>query len=220
MSKFKFQKSKKTDTSIIEITDDDDSCSPKKTNYDATINNTLQSSGYGSIAPSGAVKRDVDGDILKIESDVCLTSGDVEDLDMFLNAKPEYVTAMEELQKNLDQIGSCKTPKPLAKWTDSQPLKSSGKFKFQKPKSANDSTPTSTASSTKTIPDMFRKVLDSNKMSSSSSVTSSAASSASVSSSTKFALPLKFDTSSQDSAKENCAIIDDDEWDNLVNGLV
>lgn len=147
----KLKTKNEVNTSVIEITDDEDSRSPVKNS--ASLNNDEYRIGAN------------------IADHVCLSSTDMDLLDSSLNAKQEYVKAMQKLSQNLQQIESVRTPISTAKLPTS---KSTGKFKFAKPKSAaaeafpstpNTSIISSTIISTKnnvkpaTIPAMFKTAL-------------------------------------------------------------
>jgi hypothetical protein len=152
MAMAKLKTKNQVNTSVIEITDDEDSRSPVKNN--ASLNNDEYRIGAN------------------IADDVCLSSTDMDLLDSSLNAKQEYVKAMQKLSQNLQQIESVRTPISTAKLPIKN--KSTGKFKFTKPKSAateafastsNTSISSSTIISTKnnvkptTIPAMFKTAL-------------------------------------------------------------
>lgn len=215
---FKFQAPKKPNSSVIEITDDENSCSPVKTGSAEWTNFTRNSTATSGIGSSiSTLASDIitdDKDDIQIQSSFSLSTDDVDDLNLFLNTKEEYVSAVESLQRNLDQIGTCRTPESSMKHTTTEPSKSTGKFKFQKPKSTIvGSTPTlSSAVPAKTIPHMFRNVLSQNTREKTA---------------TPIAVPAISTQSSminsQDSAKENYSLLDmndDDQWDSLVAGYV
>lgn len=205
---FTFKASKKVVTSVIEITDDEDSLSPVKNDTSRFAPSSISStatSGMGSTFATGIYEDD--NDEVKIGSNVSLSTDDVNDLDSFLNSKQEYISAVEKLQKNMNQIRTYHTPEPSTKRTELPPAKSASKFKFQQPKSttSKNGTPTSTAPTAKTIPDIFKNVFSQNAREKPTS---------------SLALPTTFEPliSSQDSTKENYALSeDDDKWDSIVS---
>lgn len=146
--KFKFT-TKKVDTSIIEIIDDDDSdCLNKNSNATAATTKakpTEKSASDRNYLDEYCIGSDVNG--------ISLSSNDLESLDSSLNGQEDYVRAMERLSEDLKKV---ETKKPLAEFTplrkeqqSSQPVRSAGKFKFQRPKSSTvSSSSVSTAVST------------------------------------------------------------------------
>lgn len=153
----------KINTSVIEITDDEDSLSPVK--------NSAKN------IPTKFHNDNLNNDEYRIGSNmsgnVCLSTTDMDLLDSSLNAKQEYVKAMQKLKQNMLQIQASKTPVSTAKMPATS--KSTGKFKFTKPKSAaTDSSvltpitltiPAKTilatnSTKTTTIPAMFKSVLN------------------------------------------------------------
>lgn len=153
----------KIDTSVIEITDDEDSHSPVKN----SANNI----------PTKFRNDNLNNDEYRIGSNmsgnVCLSTTDMDLLDSSLNAKQEYVKAMQKLSQNLRQIETTKTPVSTAKLPSTS--KSTGKFKFTKPKSAatdsivstpitstipSKTIPTTNSTKISTIPAMFKSVLN------------------------------------------------------------